>query len=60
MSIAGRAVGKHSAQSLGHEIGEPVQKLQRRELDNAIGPRPRARSAAAGPTQLAALCLGTT
>ena len=32
----------------GHEIGEPVQELKRRELDNAVGPRPRGLSAAAG------------
>ena len=32
-----------------HEIGEPVQELKRREFDDAIGPRPRGRSAAAGP-----------
>ena len=31
------------------EIGEPVQKLKRRELDDAIGPRPRGLAAAAGP-----------
>jgi hypothetical protein len=31
------------------EIGEPVEKLKRRELDDAIGPRPRGLSAAAGP-----------
>jgi len=24
-----------------HEIGEPVEKLKRREVDDAIGPRPR-------------------
>jgi hypothetical protein len=24
-----------------HEIGEPVEKLKRRELDNAVGPWPR-------------------
>jgi hypothetical protein len=29
------------------EIGEPVQELKRRELDDAIGPRPRGRSRAA-------------
>jgi hypothetical protein len=23
------------------EIGEPVQKLKRREFDDAVGPRPR-------------------
>ncbi|MEI6506246.1 MAG: hypothetical protein WCO90_10275 [Planctomycetota bacterium] len=45
MSIAGRAVGKHAAQSLGHEIGEPIEKLKRRELDDAIVPWPRGRSA---------------
>ncbi len=32
-----------------HEIGEPVQKLKRCELDDAIGPRPHGLSAAAGP-----------
>ena len=32
-----------------HEIGEPVHKLKRRELDDAIGPRPRKLLAAAGP-----------
>jgi hypothetical protein len=31
------------------EIGEPVQKLKRREFDDAIGPRPRGLPAAAGP-----------
>ena len=31
------------------EIGEPVQKLKRRELDDTIGSRPGGRSAAAGP-----------
>ena len=25
----------------GHEIGQPVQKLKRRELDDAVGPCPR-------------------
>ena len=34
----------------GHEIGQAVEELNWRELDDAIGPRP-------GPTQLAALCL---
>ena len=32
-----------------HEIGEPVEELNWRELDNAIGPRPGGLSAAAGP-----------
>jgi hypothetical protein len=31
------------------EIGKPVQELKRREFDDAIGPRPRGRAAAAGP-----------
>jgi hypothetical protein len=31
------------------EIGEPVQKLKRREFDNAVGPRPRGLAAAARP-----------
>jgi hypothetical protein len=31
------------------EIDEPVEELKRRELDDAIGPRPRGLSAAAGP-----------
>ena len=31
------------------EIGQPVQKLKRREFDDAIGPRPRGLAAAAGP-----------
>jgi hypothetical protein len=31
-----------------HEIGEPVEELKRRELDDAIGPRSRGRSPAAG------------
>jgi hypothetical protein len=42
------------------ELGEPVEELKRRELEDAVGfgrvdlrPRP-------GPTQLAALCLGST
>lgn len=30
-----------------HEIGKPVQKLTRRELDDAVGPGPRGLSAAA-------------
>ncbi len=33
----------------GHEIGEPVEELKWRELDDAIGSRPRGLSAAAGP-----------
>ena len=33
----------------GHEIGEPVEELKWRELDDAIGPRPGGLSAAAGP-----------
>jgi hypothetical protein len=32
-----------------HEVSEPVEKLRRRELDDAIGSRPRGFSAAAGP-----------
>ena len=32
-----------------HEIGEPVEELKRREVDDAIGSRPGERSAAAGP-----------
>ena len=32
-----------------HEIGQPVQKLKRRELDDAIGPRPGGLAAAAPP-----------
>ena len=31
-----------------HEIGEPVEELKRPELDDAIGPRSRGRSPAAG------------
>jgi hypothetical protein len=31
------------------EIGQPVQKLKRREFDDAIGPRPRGLAAAATP-----------
>ena len=31
-----------------HEIGEPVEKLKRREFDDAIGPRPRGLAAATG------------
>ena len=31
-----------------HEIGEPVEKLKRLELDDAIGPRPRGLAAATG------------
>ena len=31
----------------GHEIGEPVEELKWRELDDAIGPRPGGLSAAA-------------
>ena len=30
-----------------HEIGEPVEKLKRRELDDAVRPRPRGLSRAA-------------
>jgi len=32
-----------------HEIGEPVEKLKRREVDDAIGPRPRGLARAARP-----------
>ena len=32
-----------------HEIGEPVEKLKRREVDDAIGPRPRGLAAGCGP-----------
>ena len=32
----------------GNEIGEPVEELKWRELDAAIGPRPRGLSAVAG------------
>ena len=32
-----------------YEIGEPVQELKRRAIDDAIGPRPRGLPAAAGP-----------
>ena len=31
------------------EIGEPVEELKRRELDDAVGPRPGGLAAAAGP-----------
>ena len=31
-----------------HEIGQPVQELKRRELDDTVNSRPRGRSAAAG------------
>ena len=31
------------------EIGEPVEELNRREFDDAIGSRPRGLAAAAGP-----------
>jgi len=43
------------------EIGEPVQELKRRELDDAIGPRPRGLPAAAGPDPVEVtrgVCLG--
>ena len=30
-----------------HEIGEPVEELKRRELDDVVGPRPRGPSPAA-------------
>ena len=42
------------------EIGEPVEELKRCEFDDAVGPGTCGFSAAAGPTQLAALCLGST
>jgi len=32
-----------------HEIGEPVEKLKRRELDDAIGSRPRGLAAGTPP-----------
>jgi len=32
-----------------HEVSEPVEELKRRELDDAVGPRPRGPAAAAGP-----------
>ena len=31
------------------EIGQAIEKLKRRELDDAVGPRPRGLAAAAGP-----------
>ena len=31
-----------------HEIGQPIEKLKRREVDDTIGPRPRGRAAATG------------
>ena len=34
------------------EIGKAVQKLERREFDDAIGPRPRSLAAATGPDPL--------
>ena len=43
-----------------HEIGEPVEKLKRREVDNAIGPGRVDLRLRLGPTQLATLCLGST
>ena len=32
-----------------HEIGHTIEKFKRRELDDAVRPRPRGRAAAAGP-----------
>ena len=32
-----------------HEVRQTIEKLKRREVDNAVGPRPRGRAAAAGP-----------
>ena len=40
------------------EIGEPVQELKRRELDDAIGPRPRGRSRAARTDPVGGLVSG--
>ena len=34
-----------------HEIAEPVEKLKRREVDDAIGPRPRGLAAATALSQ---------
>jgi hypothetical protein len=42
------------------EIGEPVEKLQRREFDDAVGPWPGGRSRATRVAQVAALRLGST
>jgi len=41
-----------------HEIGEPVEKLKRRELDDAIGPWPGGLAAAAGPDPVGGLVSG--
>ena len=41
-----------------HEIGEPVQKLKRRELDDAIGRRLRGRSAASRANPVGSLVSG--
>jgi hypothetical protein len=43
-----------------HEIREPVEKLNRREIDTAVCPSSRGFRELAGPTQLAALCRGST
>ena len=45
-----------------HEIGEPVEKLKRRELDDAIGSRPRGLAAGTppDPTRAATLSWPTT
>ena len=40
-----------------HEIGEPVEELKRRELDNAIGPRPRGLPRATPPDPVGRLVL---
>ena len=45
---------------LWDEIGEPIEELKRRELDDAAGPGCVDFRFRPGPTQLAALCLGIT
>jgi len=41
-----------------HEIGEPVEELKRRELDDAVRPRPRGRSRAARTDPVGGLVSG--
>jgi hypothetical protein len=43
-----------------HEIGEPIEELKRRELDDAFGPDAVDFRDRLGPIQSACLCRGST
>lgn len=57
--LGGRATSQRHRRR--HEIGEPVEKLKRREVDDDAGPLGRVDiRERPGPTQVAALCRRST